>query len=145
LAIAGLGFGPPVGNCADFAIFFHSGLCPKEVAFAPLAPPVEPFETILFGGCALPFAITLFPLVLVAGFFGTAGLDSSFFSLNSNAGLGRDRSLKLLCRLARELGSVFMRVISAAGFTPAAAAALAAVAASAGCFGFPSISGFTIT
>jgi hypothetical protein len=71
---------------------------------------------------------------LTAGFLATAAFaGSSFLSLNSNAGLGT----LLSCGLMRE--------ISAAGFTPAAAAALAALALRAACFGLPSMSGLTIT
>src|SRR4029077_10538582 len=95
-----------------------------------------------FGADAGGFAVTFFALAgctalafltfaFGAGFFPEA--DSSFLSVNSNAGLGRVRSCGLMC------------LMSAACFTPAAAAALAAEAASAGCFGRPSMSGLTIT
>ena len=88
------------------------------------------FATDLFAASALP-ARVLLTLGFGAGFF--ADTESSFFCVNSNAGLGRVRSC----------GPV--RVSSAAGFTPAAAAALAAEAESADFRGFPSISGLTMT
>src|SRR5580700_2529280 len=132
-AIAGLGFGPPGYADADF--FFVSGFCPATEVF-PLpafAPDAAAFATAFFGGTLLPFALTFLTLALGAVFFATADFGSGFFSVNSKAGLGSARSC------------VLMRVISAAGFTPAAAAALAAEDDSAACRGLPSMSGLTIT
>lgn len=88
-------------------------------------------EGFAFFELATLIGLVFLTLALGVGFFVDA--DSSFFSVNSNAGLGSARSRGLMC------------VISAAGFTPAAAAALAAEADNADCFGFPSMSGFTIT
>src|SRR5271169_1982601 len=133
--MAALGFG--VAGCAaagdaDDAGFPASGL--GEATWVVVAA--------AFGPAAFAFAATFFEvtplpdfvfLVLAFGVVFFADADSSFFSVNSNAGLGRERSWG------------FMRVISAAGFTPAAAAGLAVVAASAACRGLPSKSGLTIT
>jgi hypothetical protein len=95
------------------------------------------FGAECFGGSFLEAALaalagTFFALGLAAGFF-AAVFGSSFFSVNSNAGFGIERSCGLMC------------VIKAAGFTPAAAAAFAADTVRAACFGFPSMSGLTIT
>ncbi len=73
-----------------------------------------------FAGAALEAdrATTFFTLTL-AGFFAAAALGFSFFSDNSNTGLGNARSCA-----PSPCGPT--RVTSAAGFTPAAAAAFAA-------------------
>src|SRR6202035_2987307 len=101
----------------------RAAACAVVAAFAADAEAFAFFE--------LATLIDLVFLALGVGFFGEA--DSSFFSVNSNAGLGSDRSCGLMC------------VINAAGFTPAAAAAFAAEADNTDCRGFPSMSGFTIT
>jgi hypothetical protein len=138
-AIAALGFGVAAFAAAageSSGVFFPEGF--RGFGFVAAV-------TVFGAG----FAGTCFALVLLAGagfflafafatgFFAPAAFGSSFFSVSSNAGFGR----ALSCM--GTLGP--MRVISAAGFTPAAAAAFAADAASAGCFGRPSISGFTMT
>jgi hypothetical protein len=142
LEIAGLGFGIAgfgVDACAaadeaDCASFCVSGLCqtPCVVVATTFVPDAEPLAKIFFELIAL----LLLTLVFTGAFF--AGADSGFFSVNSNAGLGSVRSWGIILVGLR-------RVISAAGFTPAAAAARAAEAANAGCFGRPSMSGLTIT
>src|SRR5579872_5802753 len=87
-----------------------------------------------FGAPALVVrAAVRFSFFRATGFFAAADFGSSFFSVNSKAGLGSGFSC----------GPV--RVRSAVGFTPAAAAAFAADAANTGCFGRPSISGLTMT
>ena len=137
--MAALGFGIAgfeIGECvvADSVGFFAPGF-----GGAPCVAPAT-----VFGAAAGDFPATFFELVAFAAFgfltlaFGAgffADADSSFLSVNSNAGLGRVRSCGT------------MRVINAAGFTPAATAAFAAEAANAGCFDFdfPSRSGLTIT
>src|SRR4029077_4468604 len=98
---------------------------------------------VLFGPGLLAFAVVFLSFGLATGFFAAADLGSSFFSVNSNAGLGRVRSCGTMLVGFRRVG--FIRVTNAAGFTPAAAAAFAAEAASAGRFGLPSMSGLTIT
>ena len=100
--------------------------------------------------CAAPdfdaggFAATFFVLPGCTAFvFLTFAFGAGFFAAAASIQL-------LVGQLKRRLGKSAGRadsmcVINAAGFTPAAAAALAAEAASAGCFGRPSMSGFTIT
>src|SRR5580692_5341398 len=80
------------------------------------------------------FATILLTLVLAAFLLPPIpAFGSSFFSVNSNAGLGRVRSC----------GD--KRVTRAAGFTPAAAAALATAGVNAGAaFALCCISGFTM-
>jgi hypothetical protein len=115
------------------------------------------FAATFFGAGLFAFAVVLLSLGFAAGFF-AAAFGSSFLSVNSNAGLGSALSCGIVlvalllgrfalatCAPAEFMRVEFMRVIKAAGFTPAAAAALAADAASAGCLARPSMSGFTIT
>jgi hypothetical protein len=95
-----------------------------------------PRNAAFFGTAALRAAFLTFNLtcVFATGFLtllGT-GLGLSLLSAISNAGLGRTRP-----RGAR-------RVTSAAGFTPAATAALAAAGVSDACFTVPCMSGFTM-
>src|ERR1700758_3544156 len=85
------------------------------------------FANSFFGAGFTLFAIACFTLSRGAGFFAATVFGSNFFSVSSNAGFGIPFGL--------------IRVVSAAGFTPAAAAARATVAESAAGFGFPSISG----
>src|SRR6266567_4642165 len=133
--MAALGFG--IDGCAavDAAGAYCSAFLPAgfggiACAAAAFGRKAGAFTTTFFEG-APRVAFVFLTFAFGASFFADA--DSSFLSVNSNAGLGRVRSCGT------------MRVISAAGFTPAAAAARAAAAASAGCFGLPSMSGFAIT
>lgn len=88
------------------------------------------------GSCFLEvvfFAFAFFALPLGAGFFFAAAFGFSVCDDNSKAGLGT----------ARSRGPILLT--SAAGLTPAAAAAFAAVAVKAGVFCLASISGLTMT
>src|SRR5580692_6528286 len=90
------------------------------------------------------FATILLTLVLAAFLLPPIpALGSSFFSVNSNAGLGRVRSCGDRPWGERSCGD--KRVTRAAGFTPAAAAALATAGVNAGtAFALCCISGFTM-
>src|ERR1700693_1511388 len=107
--------GCATANGAD--CFLASGFCDATgvLAGAAFAPDTEVFIATFFGGVCLPLAVALLTFTLATGFFGVPA--PRFFSVNSNAGLGRDLSRGMACGP--------MRVISAAGFTPAAAAAFA--------------------
>src|ERR1700728_808247 len=142
--MAALGFGLDAFAATEAAGFFVpcDAACCADAAL-PFAVDVDFLPRSFFAAVLLVLAAAFFA---VAGFFVTcivfaeataffvtgAG-GSSFFSVNSNAGLGSGRSCGP------------MRVMSAAGFTPAAAAAFADAAVSAACFGLPSMSGFTMT
>src|SRR5579872_809293 len=118
-------------ECADF---FMSVLCAAGCAADGFAlGSVACFATSFFGGTDFATLVAgRFAFGFMDGFF-AATFGSSLLSVSSNAGLG----MVLSC------GLIF--VISAAGLTPAAIAAFAAASVRAGCFGFPSMSGLTMT
>src|SRR6266567_6146956 len=114
------GFGVAVFKLGGRAATTGAGLLVSAGCHFPCAVVAagEVFAATIFGLAVLT-GLILLTLAFAAGFFADA--DSSFFSVNSNAGLGRERSCGpsgLTCGV--------VRVMSAAGFTPAAAAALAA-------------------
>src|SRR5215469_11922031 len=124
--MAALGFGfeflaAEEAGCA----FVASALCGPRTA-AGLSADTGCFVTSLLAATPLAgVGADFFALGFGAGFF-VAAFGSSFFSVNSNAGFGTKGSCGL------------MRVFSAAGFTPAAAAALTAEAESMAGRVFPS-------
>jgi hypothetical protein len=141
----------------DFAVAVLAtpGLAAPVLAAPVFAVPV--FATPALGSEAELFAATFFTLELLpafalpiaflafalsAGFFAAADFGSSVFSVSSNAGLGR---VPCGTELAGVTFFELSRVVSAAGFTPAATAIFAAEAASADCFAPPCISGLTMT
>src|SRR6266851_1516676 len=149
--MAGLGFGTvvaagtgavsPVGS----ALFPADGFCAARLRpgpdplFAAADVAGFPRNAAFFGTAALRPVFLAFAAFNLAGVFETGfltppdtGFGLSLLSAISNAGLGRARP-----RGAR-------RVTSAAGFTPAATAALAAAGVSDACFTVPCMSGFTM-
>jgi len=150
--IAALGFGVVACAAADGAEgtgLVASGFFEDAAAFATPAlatpafvPDAEDFATTLFTLEPCP-VLVLLTLAFGAGFFAAADFGSSFFSVNSNAGLGTVRSCGSALVGVRRIG--VSRVVNAAGLTPAATAAFAAEAASAVCLDPACISGFTIT
>src|SRR6266567_4315065 len=115
------GFGVAVFKLGGRAATTGAGLLVSAGCHFPCAVVAagEVFAATLFG-LAVFIGLILLTLAFAAGFFADA--DSSFFSVNSKAGLGSERS----CGPTGGLTCGVIRVMSAAGFTPAAAAASAA-------------------
>jgi hypothetical protein len=143
LAIAGLGFaGALAAACAEFGFAFPA-------AAAIFRPLFGAADAAIFG-LALDFHFVCrtrpFRCPALATFFVVTGLLAAVLLATGFAGLGfsTNGGTVFTVTTAGGLGAVLMRVIRAAGFTPAAIALLAASGEIGGCLAVPCKSGLTM-